>query len=457
MTGAVAEETVWSSSGDETSNSPVRILQQLIRFDTTNPPGHEEACIRYIEGLLQDAGIPSAILAKESGRPNLIARLPGSGEAPPLLLYGHVDVVDTTKQEWSRDPFGGELEDGYIWGRGTLDMKGGIAMMLAAFIRAHQEAVPLKGDIILAIVSDEEAGGDLGAGYLVEQFPHLFEGVNYAIGEFGGFTFQSGGRTFYPVMVAEKGLCWLKATIRGDGGHGSLGHRDGCMAQLGDMLQWLNRVKLPVHVTPAASLMIHAMADALPAASGFLLRQLLRPGWTGAVLKLLGDKGKLFQSLLYNTISATIVRGGEKINVHPSEIEVQLDGRLVPGFTPEQFIEELYQSGLSRKIKLELLLHDPIPAAPDMGLFPLLSEVLKAADRDAIPVPMLLPGGTDGRHFDKLGIQTYGYLPMPLPEQLNFTSLIHAADERVPAESILFGAEALYRVLARYGETDLRK
>ncbi|MFS0838671.1 M20/M25/M40 family metallo-hydrolase [Paenibacillus sp. 1P03SA] len=258
--------------------SPVEILQALIRFNTTNPPGEESACILYIRQLLEDAGIETRICALDPARPNLLARIKGSGEAPPLLLYGHVDVVGTGKQAWSRDPFGGDIADGFVWGRGALDMKGGVAMLVSAFLRAHVRKLPLRGDLILAIVSDEEAGGEYGASFLVERHAEYFAGVKYALGEFGGFAFHALGKTFCPIMVAEKQLCWLKATIRGDGGHGSMDKPGAdCMAQLGNMLQSLNRNKLPIRVVPAARLMIEGMAAALPLLPAMLLRGLLRP------------------------------------------------------------------------------------------------------------------------------------------------------------------------------------
>lgn len=431
--------------------SPVEILQALIRFNTTNPPGEEAACIMFIRQLLEGAGIETQIAALDPARPNLLARIKGSGEAPPLLLYGHVDVVGVDKQAWSRDPFGGDVHDGFVWGRGALDMKGGVAMLLSAFLRAHARKLPLRGDLILAMVSDEEAGGEYGASFLAEQFADYFAGVKYALGEFGGFAFHALGRTFYPIMVAEKQLCWLKATIRGDGGHGSMGKTGAdCMGKLGDMLRSLSRNTLPINVTPAARLMIESMATALPVLPSLLLRGLLRPRLGGIILKLLGEKGGTFAPILRNTVSATVVRGGDKINVHPSEITVELDGRTLPGVTPQQFIDELRRYAIDDSIGLEVVRHDPCAAAPDMGLFRLLSDVLKEADKDAVPVPMLLPGGTDGRLFAKLGIQTYGFLPMPLPKDMQFTQLIHAADERIPVEAIGFGTDAIYNVIERY-------
>jgi acetylornithine deacetylase/succinyl-diaminopimelate desuccinylase-like protein len=187
----------------------VELLQNLIRFDTTNPPGNEAPCVNDIDGLLKAVGFETTILAKETGRPNLITRLTGSGQAPPLLLYGHVDVVTTANQRWQQPPFEGKEADGYIWGRGALDMKGGLTMMLAAIMRARAEGLKPAGDIILAVLSDEEAAGDCGAGYLVAEHADQFKGVRYAIGEFGGFPLYIGGRKFYSIQVAEKHFCWL--------------------------------------------------------------------------------------------------------------------------------------------------------------------------------------------------------------------------------------------------------
>ena len=186
---------------------PAELLRRLIQFDTTNPPGNEAECITFINGLLTQAGVETTIVGQTPQRPNLIARLPGQGSAAPLLLYGHVDVVTTENQQWQHPPFEGKVVDGFVWGRGALDMKGGVAMMLAAFLRARGEHLKLPGDVILAIVSDEEAGGDFGSKYLVEHHADLFDGVRYAVGEFGGFTFYVGKQRFYPVMIAEKQIC----------------------------------------------------------------------------------------------------------------------------------------------------------------------------------------------------------------------------------------------------------
>jgi acetylornithine deacetylase/succinyl-diaminopimelate desuccinylase-like protein len=430
--------------------SPVELLQNLIRFDTTNPPGNEVECIKYIDKLLTEAGYQTTLLAKTANRPNLITRLKGQGTAPPLLLYGHVDVVTTANQKWTHPPFAGEIVDGWIWGRGALDMKSGVAMMLTSMLRAKAEDLIPAGDVVLAMLCDEETAGDYGATFLVENHAEHFQGIRYALGEFGGFTLYMGKRRFYAIQVAEKQICWIKACVRGEGGHGSMPVRGGAMAKLAQLLQQLEEHPLPVHITPVARDMIDTMASALPFPSGYVLRRLLNPRLANSVLKLLGESGKVLEPLLRHTVNATIVHASEKINVIPTEIELEIDGRLLPGYSPEDMMAELRQV-IGDEVELELLLYYPCPGEPDMGLFDTLSGILRERDPEGVPLPLLLPATTDAKFFSRLGIQTYGFTPMVLPEDFSFTRTIHSADERIPIEALDFGTEAIYEVLQRFG------
>jgi acetylornithine deacetylase/succinyl-diaminopimelate desuccinylase-like protein len=427
----------------------VELLQELLRFDTTNPPGDEAACIAFVQGQLEEAGCRTQVYEREPGRPNLVSRIAG-GDGAPLLLYGHVDVVTTAGQAWTHPPFEGRVEDGYVWGRGALDMKGGVAMLVQAFLRAQREGIGLPGDLVLLVLCDEENGGDLGARFLVEEHPELFTGIRYALGEFGGFSLPIGGRRFYPIQVAEKQICWLKATVRGPGGHGALVQRGGTVARLGKLLRDLDRKRLPVHVTPVVREFVERVADELPRKEATVLRSLLKPRLTDAALRLLGARRVTIEPMLRNTVNATIVRGGGKINVVPSEIEVELDGRALPGLTPDVMIAEV-QAVVGADVELELVRHDPGPAEPDLGRFDRLAEVLRELDPEGIPVPLLQIGVTDGRFLSQVGIQTYGFLPMRLPEDFAFTGLIHAADERIPVDALEFGAEAVWRAVQRLG------
>ena len=421
----------------------------MIRFDTTNPPGDERECVEFIQGLLEDAGAATETYAREPGRPNLVARLPGAGASPPLLLQGHVDVVTTRGQTWRRPPFGGELADGEIWGRGAIDMKGAVAMYVSAFLRAARGELEPAGPVVLVVLSDEEHGGDYGAKFLVEQHPELFAGITHALGEAGGISRVIAGKRFYPIQLGEKQICWLKATVRGAGGHGAMIHRGGTMARLGRLLRELDRNRLPIHVTPIVREMIETIAAQLGPPKRQLVLSLLKPALADRVLPRLGPKMRPIEGLLRNTVNATIVRGGEKINVIPSEIELELDGRLLPGFTPEDLIGEL-QAVVGDDIELELIRHDPGPAEPDLALFDMLAGVLRELDPEGVPMPLLQGGVTDARFFARLGIQTYGFIPMRLPDDFPILEIVHAADERIPVEALDFGTEAVSRALQRF-------
>ena len=428
---------------------PAELLQQLIRFDTTNPPGNERACITYINNILTEAGFETTILSSDARRPNLVTRLKGAGHAPPLLLQGHIDVVTTEKQQWQHPPFEARQVDDYIWGRGTLDMKGGVAMMLAALLRAQADAASLPGDVIFTALSDEEAGGTLGAQFLVEQHPSLFKNVRYALGEFGGFTFHVGGKKFYLIQVLEKHVCWLKATTHGLGGHGSLPVRGGAVAKLGHCIQQLDQHRLPVHIHPVTRQLFEEMAQTVPAPLGPQLQQLLDPDKTDAVLDSLDiAQRRLFEPILHNTVNITILEGSSKINVIPGEVVFELDGRLLPGYTPDDMLHELRQV-VGDEVSFEVVRYGKGEDEANMGLFDTLKTVLHEADPTGIPIPFLMPVVTDGRFFSQLGIQTYGFLPIDLPPDFNFLQTVHAADERIPVASMEFGTQAIYEVLQR--------
>ena len=251
---------------------PVELLQNLIRFDTTNPPGNEVACIDYIADLLRGVGLEPEIVFKEPNRPNLICRMAGKGEAPPLMLYGHVDVVTVAGREWSHQPFSGDVADGYVWGRGAVDMKGGVAMFLSAFLRMQVEGIKPAGDIIFVALSDEENGGAFGAAYLAENHRQALLDVKYALGEFGGFSMYLAGKRFYPIQVAEKQLCTLQLKIRGAGGHGASIVPGNAMEELGKVLDRISTKRLPVHITPLVREMFTKISENL----AFPLRQAIR-------------------------------------------------------------------------------------------------------------------------------------------------------------------------------------
>ena len=431
------------------SDGVVQLLQRLIQFNTSNPPGNEAECIRFLNNLLHEAGIETQIFALDPERPNLIAYLPGQARTAPLLLYGHVDVVSVEKQAWQQPPFGGEIVDGYVWGRGALDMKCGIAMMVGALIRAKNGPMP-PGDIILAIVSDEEKGSTYGAKFLIQNHANLFKGIRYALGEFGGFSLHIGEKRFYPIMVAEKLPCMIEASIWGRTGYPSLSIRGGAMANLGKALKCLDQKRTPLHVTNIARQTIQKIAGELRFPQNLILRQLLTPGLSSIVLKMFGPQGEVFEPILHNTVNATAISGADESFILPEKIFVNLACLLLPGFSPDDMKSEI-RAIVGNEVQLEVKYVDgKLFDNPDMGLFDTLAGVITEVDPEGVPLPILLPVPTDGRFFSQLGIQTYGFLPMNLPKGFNFWQTIHAGDERIPVSALNFGTEAIYKAIQRF-------
>ena len=432
---------------------PAELLQHLIRYDTTNPPGNEAACVSFIRGLLDAAGLETTVRARDPNRPSLVARLKGRGDAPPLLMQGHVDVVTTEKQDWTHPPFSGDLIDGYIWGRGALDMKAAVACMVASLLRAADRGLTPAGDLPLAVLPDEEAGGDYGARWLVQEHPELFEGVRYSIGESGGETIYFEGRKLYPIQISEKQRCRMRAVLRGRGGHGSLPTRGGAMAKLGKMLTAMDSNRLPVRYSEPTRSMVEGIAAAMDGQARGAMLALLDPEKANGVLDQLGLIGRGLDAVLHNTANATMVNGGYAVNVIPSEITVDIDGRLVPGAKPDDLIEDL-RGVIGYDADLEVVNYDPYDVKPDMKLYRVMADILKEADPEGTPFPYVLAGVTDGRHFARLGIQNYGFTPLLMPDDPSLPMTVHDADERVPADALDFGLDAMYKLLERYGPLD---
>lgn len=438
---------------NELTHDPVPILQRLIRFDTTNPPGNELHCVAYVRQLLDQAGVEAQVVAAESARPNLVARLPGRGAAPPLLLHAHTDVVPTDGQSWSCPPFAGQVSDGHIWGRGAIDMKGGLAMMLAAIMRLRAEGTEPAGDILLAVVADEEAGSKAGAGFLVERHPELFAGARYAIGEDGGAALGLGvDLRFHPIVVAEKRACWLRATLSGPAGHASrAAGPDTAMAKLARMLAAVQDGCLGRHLTPGVDRMLKQLACVLPEPLAGAMERVRVDGDDKALETLPERDRRYLLSVLHHTVNATVIRTAEKINVVPGEITVDLDGRLLPGeFEAADFIAEL-RDRVPDEVELEVLLEgEPMPAPRVDPLYDLLAGLLRDLDPAGVPLPMVTTASTDARLFGRLGMTCYGWLPLRLPPGTRYRDTLHGPDERVPADALRWGAQCFYRLLHRY-------
>jgi len=440
--------------GEQFPADPVPILQRLIRFDTSNPPGNEGPCIAYVAGLLQAAGLQTHLLADRPQRPNLIARVAGRGLAPPLLLHAHIDVVPADGQSWLHPPFEGLIVDGEIVGRGAIDMKGELAMMLAAVLRLRAAGTAPAGDILLAVVADEESGSDAGAAFLVQSHPELFNGVRYAVGEDGGAALNMGGASrFYPVVVGEKRSCWMRATLHGPGGHASrAGDPHAATARLGRMLTALGCGQFGPCLTPAVDRMLAQLIPAVPKVlAGPLAKVRDNPGDETPLAKLPARDRQYLRAVLHHTVNPTVIRAGTRTNIIPSEITVELDGRLLPGdFETEDFIGDL-QRLIGDDIELEILAESghmlPSPLGP---FYELLGDVLHQRDHEGVPVPMVTTASTDAQFFASLGMSCYGWMPLRLPPDTGYRDLLHCADERVPIDALRFGADCFHDLLRQY-------
>jgi acetylornithine deacetylase/succinyl-diaminopimelate desuccinylase-like protein len=439
-------ESEWKAVYDEA----LEYFRNLLRFDTTNPPGNEKEACEYLGTILAKENIGFEILESAPGRANLICRLQGDGSLPPLLLNAHLDVVPVERSYWTHDPFGGVLEEGFVWGRGALDMKHMAIMSLMTVILFHRHKARLKRDLVFAAVADEEAGGRYGSGWLVDLHPEKVK-AEYALGEIGGFSRIVDGKHFYPVQIAEKGICWLRLKATGAPGHGSLPNWEGAVGKIGKAAHLLGSKRLPFHSTPQAAVFVETMAEHQPFPKGLVLRQALHPRWSRLVLdKVLPDEGlaRMLYAILHNTANPTIIRGGEKVNVLPSEATLEVDGRVLPGQTKEDFLQEV-AAVIGDDCEIEVLEFKPaVSVPPDDPILGSMNQVLRRHDPDAVVVPNMVPGFTDAKHYSRLGIRCFGFSPVRLPEDFNFVDLMHGHDERIPVEGFFFGVRVLCELAA---------
>ncbi|HKK95991.1 MAG TPA: M20/M25/M40 family metallo-hydrolase [Anaerovoracaceae bacterium] len=444
---------------------PVLLAQKLIQFNTTNisekeiKDTPEEPCSLFIKSLFDNLNVETEMLySKKEGsekRPNLLAKLYGNGDGsmPPLLLYGHLDVVSTEGQKWEEDPFAGVIKNGYLWGRGAIDMKGEHAIFLVALFRIIKSGVKLPYDIYYMAVSDEEASGSYGVKALVEEKPEIFDSIRYAFGEIGGFSLFMLDKKFYPIQIAEKQVTRMRVTAHGEAGHASMKVSDSAVGKLSKAMNLLTTKSMPVRVTKPVELMINGLSDGIGGAKGKLLKQLLVPSRTDFILKKLGKAGELFFPLLHNSINITILGGGTAINVVPSEVWFEADMRMVPECTIEDGIKDI-KDIIGDDFDIDIKMYDEGAKEVDMTLYEGLAKMIKEHDEEAIPIPFVLAAVTDGRFLQRLGIQSYGYTPMQFPKDYSFTTLSHNANERIPVDALVFGVNALYDYLTKQYERE---
>ncbi len=435
----------------ELAEHTFRLCQQLLRIDTTNPPGNELPAAELLANELSEAGLEPTLLESAPGRGNVVARLRGTGEQPPLLLTAHLDVVEADPECWDHPPFCGEVHDGCLWGRGAIDMKNMAAMSVAIITRLAREGIRPKRDLIFAGVADEEAGCEYGSLWLCENHPELVRS-EFAIGEGGGFNIQVAGKSFFTVQVAEKGVCWVRARATGEPGHGSMPREDSAVVQLSDAIARLGKQGLPRHASDSVSEFVGALAANLPAPLRPIIKLLGSPTFGPAALNLLPDPSvrRAFRSLLGNTASPTVLRAGNKTNVIPGLAEAEIDGRILPGQTEEGFLSELREV-LGRDIELDVI-HSlpPVVTEPkESSLYSIIHDVMGEREPDAPVVPFILQGFTDAKAFTSIGAKWYGFAPVKLPPSLRFADMFHGHNERIPVDGLEWGAETLMRVVRR--------
>jgi acetylornithine deacetylase/succinyl-diaminopimelate desuccinylase-like protein len=419
------------------------ICGDLIRIDTSNPGDHsgpgERNAAEYVAAQLADVGLESTLLESHAKRTSVVARLPGQDPSrPALLVHGHLDVVPANAADWQYDPFSGEVADGCVWGRGAVDMKDMDAMMLAVVRQRLREGRPPARDVVLAFPADEEAGGTWGARWLVENHAELFEGVTEAVGEVGGFSLTLGRQRLYLLQTAEKGLAWMRLTARGTAGHGSMIQRDNAVTELAEAIGRLGRHDWPVRMIPSVRAFLEGAAEALGVE--------FMPNDPELSLSKIGAVSRIIGATLRNTVNPTVLKAGYKVNVVPQTATAEVDGRFLPGYEEEFFAEldRVLGPGVTREF-----IHSDIAVetTPDGALYEAMTSALVAEDPGAQVIPYCLSAGTDAKSFSRLGMRCFGFTPLQLPPELDFSGMFHGIDERVPVESLRFGARVLDRFL----------
>ena len=436
-----------NSSGQLRAEDEVAgICQALIRIDSSNfgnneGPGEREAA-EYVAGLISEVGLDPVILESAPGRANVIVRIEGTDPSlPGLIVHGHLDVVPAFKDEWSVDPFGAEIKDGLIWGRGAVDMKDMDAMILAVLREMQRTGTRPRRDLVFAFFADEEAGGNYGAGWLVEHHPELFDGATEAISEVGGFSATIDGKRAYLLQTAEKGIAWLKLTAAGRAGHGSQINDQNAVTRLAAAVTRIGEYDWPISYTDTTRAFLEGVS-----------------GMTGieftddnpqVLLKELGNVARFVGATLQNTSNPTALTAGYKHNVIPGAAEALIDVRTLPGQHDEVIAKLRELAGPD--VVLNSIHEDRALEVPFAGnLVDQMVAALGREDPEAIVLPYMLSGGTDNKALSRLGITGYGFAPLRLPAELDFTGLFHGVDERVPVDSLEFGTRVLRDLLLTY-------
>jgi acetylornithine deacetylase/succinyl-diaminopimelate desuccinylase-like protein len=442
----------WSHMNwDSIRNDTILLLQDLIRFDTTNPPGNETPCVEYIASLLRRDGFEPTVLESAPGRGNVIARIKGDGTLPPLLLMGHVDVVTAEADKWREPPFSGHYVDGIVWGRGATDMKQMVAMELMTLLLLKQENTRLKRDVIFMATADEETGGKMGAGFIAAHHPELIR-AEYALNEGGATSIELDGKMFFVCSTAEKGSARFTLRGRGQPGHASQPHQNNAILPLARAVTRLIENPLPIRITETAREHVEALAREVDHALSATLRELLEPATHDRALQMLplAEPVKRRMSAAFrNTATPTILRAGSKINVIPAEAECAVDCRILPGTSLDTLEPEL-RAILGDEIEIEFGGVAPaLESSPNSPLFETIQRAIARHANNSPVIPGLITGGTDAKSVVPLGIKVYGFVPQRY-EGPDMAGLAHAHNERVSAANLEFGTRVLYDVVREF-------
>jgi acetylornithine deacetylase/succinyl-diaminopimelate desuccinylase-like protein len=430
----------------------VDVVSRLIRFDTTNTGDlattkGEAECAQWVAAQLEEVGYQVEYVESGApGRGNVFARLEGADSSRgTLLIHGHLDVVPAEPAEWSVHPFSGAIEDGYVWGRGAVDMKDMVGMMIVTARQFRRAGVVPPRHLLFAFVADEENGGKYGAQWLVDNRPDLFDGVTEAVGEVGGFSLtvprrDGGERRLYLIETAEKGVYWMRLTARGRPGHGSMTHEHNAVTSIAEAAARLGRHQFPLVVTDTVVQLLKAITEETG-----LTFDTESSDLEGTIDKL-GPMARMLKAILHDTANPTMLKAGYKANVIPATAEAVVDCRVLPGRLAafEAEVDELIGPDVTREWITELPSYE---TSFDGDLVDVMNASLLAVDPDARTVPYMFSGGTDAKAFSRLGIRCFGFTPLRLPPDLDFAALFHGIDERVPVDALRFGTEVLTHFL----------
>lgn len=431
---------------DLVENEAIEITRDLIRIDTSNygpspeTVGEAEAAEYCSERLREVGWEPEVVTTTSDDRRGLVVRIPGTDPAASgLVLHGHLDVVPAVARDWSHPPFAAEVADGFIWGRGAVDMKNMDAMILAIARHWGRTGERPRRDVVIAFFPDEEAGMVHGSQWFVENRPDLFSGVSDAIGEVGGFSLSvSDDLRLYPIQTAEKGIKWLRLQASMRAGHGSMIHEDNAVTEIAAAVTSIGRHQWPLRRTKTVERFLDELSQAFDVD--------LVDSDIDAVLQRLGTLGMLVGATLQNTANPSMLQAGYKVNVIPTDAEAFIDGRFLPGYEAE--FDETIASLISDRITVEVVNEDIAIESPfDTVMFDLMASVLREEDAGARAVPYMISGGTDAKALSRLGIDCYGFSPLKMPADLDYWRLFHGVDERVPLDGLRFGVRVLQRFL----------